>query len=619
VVDIGRSTYRTLARLYPDSDEVFEIEWYVARDDAPLLGFPSALNQLIWARDHDEYLITAVGEIPLAPWIKTRYHTPPLALGDHYCGTEDDFAGQGTYDDTSPDVTYRPDGLPTCCGPLVEGTGGLGLSGVAPYTPQDGTEGGLAIGGQAGDISAYTDPSAGGLSLGGQSGDTHGTIDPSAGGLALGGQAGETGTYTDPTAGGVAVGGQAGDVLVYADPTAGGVAIGGQAGDIPVYVDPTQGGAAIGGQSGDVLVYADPSQGGLALGGQTGETGTYTDPTSGGMAIGGSVTDVSIGTISTENATGGPESLSNAIVLIGGTGVVLSQTGPDITINVSSVGPAPGQATGITAVGASTQVTVSWTAPTGSPSATKYGVWYGTGSSFNSAAEFGSGTTGTSQAVTGLANLTLYYFWVVSYYNGASSVAGPVTCTPSPYALYDTFGGTSGTALTAHTPNVGGPWSILSGATAPQLGTGGLNVDTGSGATVAPIGSPNMTASIIYYYHTTILVTGSTVGLWMRAPASLADSGYLCRVNIATGGPCEAVIYKYPGGSLIATGSVPALVGGTTYTFSASCSSANLISFTANGVTISATDTTLSTNTYCGVYVPSNSGDYISVIEVSSP
>lgn len=134
MVDIGRSTYRTLAHLYPDSDEVFEIEWYEALPDAPLLGTPSAINSLVWARDRDEYTPTAVGEIAGAPWIKTRYHRKPLAAGDHVCGTPEDFAGRGSIDTTSPPVTYRPDGLPTCCGDLVEGTGGLGLGDIPEVT-----------------------------------------------------------------------------------------------------------------------------------------------------------------------------------------------------------------------------------------------------------------------------------------------------------------------------------------------------------------------------------------------------------------------------------------------------------------------------------------------------
>jgi len=619
VVEIGRSTYRTLARLYPDSDEVFEVEWYEARPDAPLLGTPSALNSLIWARDHDEYLQTAVGEIPLAPFVKVPYQQKILATGDHVCGTAEDFAGQGVYDDTSPDVTYRSDGLPTCCGAAVEGMGGLGLSGTAAVSPDDGTEGGLEIGGSAGDLVTYVDPTAGGLEIGGSAGDLVTYVDPTAGGLEIGGSAGDVLAYTDPAQGGLALGGAEPDEPVYADPTQGGVELGGAAGDLVVYTDPTQGGLEIGGAAGDVVVYTDPTQGGIEIGGQAGESLVYVDATQGGLALGGEAGDVGIGSISTENATGGPESLTAAIVLIGGAGIILSQTGPDITIAVQAVGPTPGPPTGLGAVTGNTQVTVSWTAPSGSPPASSYIVYYGTSSSFGSAAEFAAGITGTSEVVTSLVNNTLYYFWVASVYNGSSALAGPVTCTPSADALYDTFAGTSGTNLTSHAPNVGGPWYVQSGETSMQLGSGGLNTASETGPNVAPIGSPDQTCTIEYYYPSALLVTGGTASAIVRASSSLSVSGYFGRVAVATGGACTLEILQYPGGTVVASESITALVGGTLYTIVTSANSSNQIKVVLGSNSVTYTDTTLTGNTYAGIYGSGQTGSYVSQITVTSP
>ena len=105
------------------------MRWYVARDDAPLLGFPSALNNLVFARDRDDWVETAVGEIFGSQYTQQPPDVNPLALGDHYCGTPEDFAGEGAIDMDSPPVEYRPDGLPLCCGQQYEPAGGLGIGG----------------------------------------------------------------------------------------------------------------------------------------------------------------------------------------------------------------------------------------------------------------------------------------------------------------------------------------------------------------------------------------------------------------------------------------------------------------------------------------------------------
>jgi hypothetical protein len=138
VVDIGRDAYTTSARLYPDSDRVFRIRWYQALPTARLLGVPSALNNLVFERDRDEFLITAVGEIPLAQYTQQPPDMNPLALGQGVCGTADDFGGRGTINEQPPFVQRRPDGLPMCCGEQIQGSGGLGLGGgsVTPeFTP----------------------------------------------------------------------------------------------------------------------------------------------------------------------------------------------------------------------------------------------------------------------------------------------------------------------------------------------------------------------------------------------------------------------------------------------------------------------------------------------------
>lgn len=130
VVDIGQDAYTTHARLYPDSDRLFKIRWYEATPDAKTLPFASALNNLILAGEDTSWYPVAVGEVFGSKYTQQPPNQNPLALGDHYCGTREDFGGHGQIDEDSPPVKYRPDGLPECCGDLFEARGGLGLGGT---------------------------------------------------------------------------------------------------------------------------------------------------------------------------------------------------------------------------------------------------------------------------------------------------------------------------------------------------------------------------------------------------------------------------------------------------------------------------------------------------------
>ena len=227
VVDIGSSPYKTRARLYPDSDQEFEIEWYEARPDAPLLGVPSALNCLEWEGDRSDWLPTVVGEIFGANVTRSRRKIKPLATGQHRCGTAADFAGDGIFDPLAPPVEYREDGLPTCCAEGVVGEGGLGFGGEAtvaytgPYTGYGGLvlggsayasysyppEGGLVLGGSA--YASYSYPPEGGLVLGGSAYASYGTPILGSGGLGIGGVASVS--YGTPIlgSGGLGIGGVA--------------------------------------------------------------------------------------------------------------------------------------------------------------------------------------------------------------------------------------------------------------------------------------------------------------------------------------------------------------------------------------------------------------------------
>lgn len=92
---------------------------------------PRAINNLEWERDREEYLPTTVGELYGTRRETRNWRVKLLALGEHRCGTDADFAGDGVCDPSPPYVSYRPDHLPTCCGAAQEGDGGGVGSGSA--------------------------------------------------------------------------------------------------------------------------------------------------------------------------------------------------------------------------------------------------------------------------------------------------------------------------------------------------------------------------------------------------------------------------------------------------------------------------------------------------------
>jgi hypothetical protein len=259
VVDIGHAPYRTHARLY-EGGPVFEIEWYEALPSAPCLPYPSAISNLIWERDREEWLPTIVGEIYGAPRTYHRGKRKPLASGLHQCGTAADYAGAGVYDPTSPPVVYRNDGLPICCGPGAVATGGAvgGGSAVVVYTRPAGG----AVGGGTSSHS-YTRP-AGGAVGGGTSSATWASPVGVSGG-AVGGGSAEV-EYTPPVVG--SGGGVGGGSVSHSYTRPDGGAVGGGSPALVLYYTPEVGsGGAVGGGSA-VVEYTPPVVGsGGAVGG----------------------------------------------------------------------------------------------------------------------------------------------------------------------------------------------------------------------------------------------------------------------------------------------------------------------------------------------------------------
>jgi hypothetical protein len=125
-VDVIRRSYTTLARPFRDSDQTVTILWYTAQKNAPDLGVPCMMVSEDW--DPDGAVLPPGGEVPNEPRPFVNSREKPGALGEHVCGTAQDFSEGGHYDADSPPVVYGTLGLPNCCNPAVVASGG-GASG----------------------------------------------------------------------------------------------------------------------------------------------------------------------------------------------------------------------------------------------------------------------------------------------------------------------------------------------------------------------------------------------------------------------------------------------------------------------------------------------------------
>lgn len=141
-VSVGNQPYSTAARLFRDSDETVQIQWYECRPEALDLPVLSAVIPRIWLGSkwtgfageppHD-----GVGEV-LGADRPISWPEPKLtATGQHYCGTPDDFLMGCEYRPDLPPVGRNMDGLPFCCGVAAVGTGGAmsGGEAIAGLTP----------------------------------------------------------------------------------------------------------------------------------------------------------------------------------------------------------------------------------------------------------------------------------------------------------------------------------------------------------------------------------------------------------------------------------------------------------------------------------------------------
>jgi len=399
VVDVVSHNYTTTCVFNTDGVQQ-TVRWVAMPDNAPLLDEWSAVVDLYWENDKELYQ-DDLGEVWGAPRPYDPRIIPPgilNALGGHVCGTPANFQFGGVFDPSKGETQYGGFGFPICCDPSVALNGGAGAGGYARISVQ----------------------------------------------------------YTDAPAGGVQVGGQVVEQLQYTDAPAGGVQVGGQVVEQLQYTDAPAGGVQVGGQVVEQLQYTDAPAGGVQVGGQVVEQLQYTDPPAGGVEVGGEVEEDVVGNLDTLNETGGPFSFGNTITLIGGTNVQLVPGVSTVTINVSSVGPAPGTPTALSARPGNGAIQFAWSAPTGFPNAQNYTLATAPNITFSSGVQLFPNINATNFVATGQTNGSANYGQVAGGFNGQNGIfSSAASATPMNFVSWDDTTDTNGTTWAAHVLNVG--------------------------------------------------------------------------------------------------------------------------------------------------------------------
>lgn len=263
LVDFVKRPFTTKAQFFRNSDAVANLVFYPCREDAPALGFPSVF--LGFPGDYPPWPDDPVGP-EITASITNNYQKVKLgAMGQHFCGTPEDFLLGGIYDPTLPPVVYLPNGLPICCNGGVVGFGGGVGGGSATWvsTPLAVGYGGGVGGGSADVIHSPVFLASGGGVGGGRSPFIWSASVAVAGGGVGGGSSPVVWSASVAVAGG-GVGGGAAVVMWSPVFIASGGGVGGGSSPVVWSVAITGDGSGVGGGSGDVN-YTAPTPGATCL------------------------------------------------------------------------------------------------------------------------------------------------------------------------------------------------------------------------------------------------------------------------------------------------------------------------------------------------------------------
>lgn len=133
-MDIGRRPYKTACRFLRDDDTVSEVSWEEADPKAETLPFPSIILSRDWENDRWDEI--PVGEVTGAPRVFQNVKVPAGIVGDHNCGTQEEFGEGGLFDDVTPLAKYGANNYLICClaAKRLGGGGGGGGKALRPGT-----------------------------------------------------------------------------------------------------------------------------------------------------------------------------------------------------------------------------------------------------------------------------------------------------------------------------------------------------------------------------------------------------------------------------------------------------------------------------------------------------
>lgn len=113
VMDLVRSTYRTLAQLGDGQDSRVILDWHRADPGAPTFPIPHLYGSLNWVGN--EPVVGDVGEVVGAPRLWTEGAPFGWPLPDHFCGTEEQWE-EGIGEEEPEEIEVDPEtGRPVCC------------------------------------------------------------------------------------------------------------------------------------------------------------------------------------------------------------------------------------------------------------------------------------------------------------------------------------------------------------------------------------------------------------------------------------------------------------------------------------------------------------------------
>lgn len=112
-----RRPYRTKMRVWNDpSAPLVDVYWFITTK--PFLPFPTVFSSRDWTADPWRY--NGLGEaFGHARPYDGLWNIPGL-VGDHICGTPEDFLEGPAWPPVGPALEYDADGIPTCCDRLQE-------------------------------------------------------------------------------------------------------------------------------------------------------------------------------------------------------------------------------------------------------------------------------------------------------------------------------------------------------------------------------------------------------------------------------------------------------------------------------------------------------------------